>query len=73
MSKPSILSGKPIFKSLLNSPLKSSAPCCGLVDKDSYNLSVKSAIALLSGVVSQVLEELYSRSEVEMQNLSFER
>ena len=50
-----------------------SAPCCGLVDKDSYNLSVKSAIALLSGDVSQVLEELYSRIEVEMQNLSFER
>ncbi len=50
-----------------------SAPCCGYVDKESYQLSVKSAIALLSGEVSQVLEELYSKIEEEMQHLNFEK
>ncbi|MDW8095919.1 MAG: excinuclease ABC subunit UvrC, partial [Aquificaceae bacterium] len=50
-----------------------SAPCCNLVDRESYQLSVKSAIALLSGEVSQALEELYSRIEKEMQKLNFER
>ncbi|MFN3976644.1 MAG: excinuclease ABC subunit UvrC [Aquificaceae bacterium] len=50
-----------------------SAPCCGLIDKGSYSLSVRSAVALLSGDVSPVLEELYSRIELEMQSLNFER
>ncbi len=50
-----------------------SGPCCGLIDKESYRLSVKSAIALLSGEVSGVLEELYQKIEEEMQRLNFER
>lgn len=50
-----------------------SAPCCGLVDRETYDLSVRSATALLSGEVSPVLEELYSRIEKEMQKLNFER
>ncbi len=50
-----------------------SAPCCGLIDKEAYGLSVRSAIALLSGEVSPVLEELYQRVDKEMQRLNFER
>ncbi|MCS7261875.1 MAG: excinuclease ABC subunit UvrC [Aquificaceae bacterium] len=50
-----------------------SAPCCNMVDPDSYSLSAKSAVALLSGEVSGVLEELYARMEREMQRLNFER
>ncbi len=50
-----------------------SAPCCGLIDKETYQLSVRSAIALLSGEVGGVLEELYQRIEKEMQKLNFER
>ncbi|MFN3870100.1 MAG: excinuclease ABC subunit UvrC [Aquificaceae bacterium] len=50
-----------------------SAPCCGYIDKEAYNLSVKSALALLSGDVSEVLEELYSKIEEEIQRMNFER
>ncbi|MEN3028564.1 MAG: excinuclease ABC subunit UvrC [Aquificaceae bacterium] len=50
-----------------------SAPCCGFVDRETYDLSVRSATALLSGEVSPVLEELYSKIEKEMQRLNFER
>ncbi len=50
-----------------------SAPCCGLIDKEAYGLSVRSAVALLSGEVSPVLEELYQRVDKEMQRLNFER
>ncbi|MFN0238648.1 excinuclease ABC subunit UvrC [Hydrogenobacter sp. Uz 6-8] len=50
-----------------------SAPCCGLIDRDAYRLSVRSAVALLSGEVSGVLEELYWRIEKEMHSLNFER
>ncbi|WP_213032441.1 hypothetical protein, partial [Acinetobacter baumannii] len=50
-----------------------SGPCCGLIYTESYRLSVKSAIALLSGEVSEVLEELYQKIEEEMQRLNFER
>ncbi len=50
-----------------------SAPCCGLIDESSYNLSVRSAMALLSGDVSGILEELYEKIEVEMQRMNFER
>ncbi|MCS7278000.1 MAG: excinuclease ABC subunit C [Aquificaceae bacterium] len=49
-----------------------SAPCCGLIDKDSYGLYVRSSIAMLSGEVSQILEELYSKIDQEMQKLNFE-
>ncbi|MFN3599723.1 MAG: excinuclease ABC subunit UvrC, partial [Aquificaceae bacterium] len=50
-----------------------SAPCCGYIDKQSYDLYVKSALALLSGDVSDVLEELYSKIEEEMQKMNFEK
>ncbi|MFN7064679.1 MAG: excinuclease ABC subunit UvrC [Aquificaceae bacterium] len=50
-----------------------SAPCCGYIDEASYSLSVRSAIALLSGEVSQTLEELYTKIEEEIQRLNFEK
>ncbi|MCS7170908.1 MAG: excinuclease ABC subunit UvrC [Aquificaceae bacterium] len=50
-----------------------SAPCCGFVDRKVYELYARSALALLSGEVSPVLEELYSKVEEEASKLNFER
>ena len=50
-----------------------SAPCCGYVSKEEYQLSVKSAISLLSGEVSSVLPELYEAIERYSSRLEFEK
>ncbi len=50
-----------------------SGPCAGLVSKEDYILSVKSAQSMLSGEVSEVLPELYKNLERYMENLEFER
>lgn len=49
-----------------------SAPCCGYVSRKTYELSVRSAVSLLSGNVAGIIEELYRRLEEEMQSLNFE-
>ncbi len=50
-----------------------SGPCAGLVSKEDYILSVKSAQSMLSGEVSEVLPELYKNLERYMENLEFEK
>ncbi len=50
-----------------------SAPCCGYISKREYNLAVRSAMSLLSGDVSSVLEELYMAIEEYSSNLQFEK
>ncbi|MFN3813740.1 MAG: UvrB/UvrC motif-containing protein, partial [Aquificaceae bacterium] len=49
------------------------APCCGYISKKEYNLSVRSAMSLLSGDVSSILEELYRAIEEYSSSLQFER
>ena len=50
-----------------------SAPCCGYISREEYELSVRSAISLLSGDVSSVLPELYRAIDRYSQELKFEK
>jgi len=50
-----------------------SAPCCGYVSKEEYELAVSSAKALLTGEVAQVLPKLYKKIEEFSKELMFEK
>jgi excinuclease ABC subunit C len=50
-----------------------SAPCCGFISREEYNLSVEGVKAMLSGEVSQILPRLYEKIEIYSANLLFER
>ena len=50
-----------------------SAPCCGYISKEEYELSVQSAKALLTGEVSEVLPKLYQKIEEFSKELLFEK
>jgi len=50
-----------------------SAPCCGLVSREEYELAVKSAKALLTGEVSEVLPRLYEKIEEFSKEMLFEK
>lgn len=50
-----------------------SAPCCGYVSKEEYQLSVQSAKAMLTGEVSEILPKLYQKIELFSKELLFEK
>ena len=50
-----------------------SAPCCGYVSKEEYELSVQSARAMLTGEVSEILPILYQKIEEFSKELLFEK
>lgn len=50
-----------------------SAPCCGFVSKEEYELAVSSARALLTGEVAEVLPKLYEKIEEFSKELMFEK
>jgi len=50
-----------------------SAPCCGFVTKEEYQLSVEGARSMLSGEVSDILPRLYEKIEDYSQQMLFEK
>lgn len=50
-----------------------SAPCCGLVSKEEYRLSVDKAVAFLEGDDDSLHKELYEQMEKASAELDFER
>ncbi len=50
-----------------------SAPCCGFVTREEYNLSVEGAKSMLSGEVSGILPKLYEKIEEYSKQMLFEK
>ena len=50
-----------------------SAPCCGYISKEEYQLAVQSAKAMLTGEVSEILPKLYQKIEEFSKELLFEK
>ncbi|WP_461829555.1 excinuclease ABC subunit UvrC, partial [Aquifex sp.] len=50
-----------------------SAPCCGYVSREEYQISVQSARAMLTGEVSEILPILYQKIEEFSRELLFEK